>query len=240
MSTARAAPLVWLLIGGSLACEPGTTTERAAERTRMVRTQLEARGVRDERVLEAMRAVPRHLFVPEDQREAAYEDGPLPIGHGQTISQPYIVAVMTELLAPGPDDVVLDVGTGSGYQAAVLARLAKRVYSIEIVPELAQSAREQLETLGYTNVEVFTGDGWAGLPKLAPFDGILVAAAAPDVPAPLLAQLAVGGRLAVPVGGLGIQMLTLVERTDTGLERWTEGGCRFVPLIGRHAFPEGG
>ena len=230
MSTARAAPLVWLLIGGSLACEPGTTTERAAERTRMVRTQLEARGVRDERVLEAMRAVPRHLFVPEDQREAAYEDGPLPIGHGQTISQPYIVAVMTELLAPGPDDVVLDVGTGSGYQAAVLARLAKRVYSIEIVPELAQSAREQLETLGYTNVEVFTGDGWAGLPKLAPFDGILVAAAAPEVPQALLDQLDVGARLVIPVGQWE-QDLRVYERTPSGIEQRTVFGVRFVPLV---------
>ena len=176
MSTARAAPLLWLLIGGGLACDP-ETTERAVERERMVRTQIEARGVRDERVLAALRAVPRHLFVPEAQREAAYEDGPLPIGHGQTISQPYIVAVMTELLAPRPDDVVLDVGTGSGYQAAVLARLVRRVVSIEIVPELAQAARERLAALGYANVEVITGDGWAGAPAAAPFDGILVAAA---------------------------------------------------------------
>jgi protein-L-isoaspartate(D-aspartate) O-methyltransferase len=196
----------------------------------MVRTQIEARGVRDERVLAALREVPRHRFVPEDLVHAAYEDGPLPIGHGQTISQPYIVAVMTELLAPGPDDVVLDVGTGSGYQAAVLARLARRVYSIEIVPELAQSARERLEALGYTNVEVITGDGWAGLAALAPFDGILVAAAPPEVPQALLDQLDEGARLVIPVGQWE-QDLRVYERTPRGIEQRTVFGVRFVPLV---------
>jgi len=196
----------------------------------MVRTQIEARGVRDERVLAALREVPRHRFVPEDLAHAAYEDGPLPIGHGQTISQPYIVAVMTELLAPGPDDVVLDVGTGSGYQAAVLARLARRVYSIEIVPELAQSARERLDALGYTNVEVITGDGWAGLAALAPFDGILVAAAPPEVPEALLDQLAEGARLVIPVGQWE-QDLRVYERTAHGIEQRTVFGVRFVPLV---------
>jgi protein-L-isoaspartate(D-aspartate) O-methyltransferase len=204
--------------------------DRGAEREQMVRTQIEARGVRDPRVLEALRAVPRHRFVPPDLAGEAYEDGPLSIGHGQTISQPYIVAVMTELLAPGPDDVVLDVGTGSGYQAAVLARLAKRVYSIEIVPELAASARERLAALGYTNVEVITGDGWAGLPAHAPFDGILVAAAPPEVPPALLAQLAVGARLVIPVGTWE-QDLRVYERSAEGIQQRTVFGVRFVPLV---------
>jgi len=196
----------------------------------MVHDQIEARGVEDARVLEAMRTVPRHRFVPADLRHAAYADGPLPIGHGQTISQPYIVAVMTELLAPEPDDVVLDVGTGSGYQAAVLAQLVKRVYSIEIVPELASAARRQLEALGYANVEVITGDGWAGLPALAPFDGILVAAAPPEVPQALLDQLAVGARLVIPVGRWD-QDLRVYERTEQGIEQRTIFGVRFVPLV---------
>jgi protein-L-isoaspartate(D-aspartate) O-methyltransferase len=217
-----------LLIGGLLGCNGAS--EFAAERARMVRTQIEARGVRDERVLEAMRSVPRHRFVPEDLAPSAYDDGPLPIGHGQTISQPYIVAVMTELLAPGPDDVVLDVGTGSGYQAAVLARLVKRVYSIEIVPELASAARERLAALGYTNVEVITGDGWAGLPALAPFDGILVAAAPPEVPQALLDQLDVGARLVIPVGAWD-QDLRVCERTKDGIDERTIFGVRFVPLV---------
>jgi protein-L-isoaspartate(D-aspartate) O-methyltransferase len=177
-----------------------------------------------------MRSVPRHRFVPDALRYAAYDDGPLPIGHGQTISQPYIVAVMTELLAPGADDVVLDVGTGSGYQAAVLGRLAKRVYSIEIVPELAAEARERLATLGYANVEVITGDGWAGLPAQAPFDGILVAAAPPEVPQALLDQLGEGARLVIPVGEYD-QDLRVYQRTARGFEQRTIFGVRFVPLV---------
>jgi protein-L-isoaspartate(D-aspartate) O-methyltransferase len=225
-----------LLLGGLLACNG--SSEFAKERERMVRTQIEARGVRDERVLEAMRTVPRHRFVPEHLRGAAYDDGPLPIGHGQTISQPYIVAVMTELLAPGPDDVVLDVGTGSGYQAAVLAKLVKRVYSIEIVPALASAARAQLEALGYTNVEVIAGDGWAGLPALAPFDGILVAAAPPEVPQALLDQLDVGARLVIPIGDWD-QDLRVYERTAEGIEQRTLFGVRFVPLVhGKEAEPK--
>jgi protein-L-isoaspartate(D-aspartate) O-methyltransferase len=197
----------------------------------MVRTQIEARGVHDARVLEALRTVPRHRFVPAHLEAAAYDDGPLPIGHGQTISQPYIVAVMSEQLAPEPDDIVLDVGTGSGYQAAVLSRLVKQVYSIEIVPALAEEARERLASLGYTNVDVITGDGWAGLPAHAPYDGILVAAAPPQVPAALKDQLAPGARLVIPVG-TSQQDLRVFERSAEGFEERTLFGVRFVPLVG--------
>jgi protein-L-isoaspartate(D-aspartate) O-methyltransferase len=210
-------------------CE-GPDLEFAQQRERMVRTQIEGRGVADLRVLEAMRSVPRHRFVPEDLKESAYDDGPLPIGHGQTISQPYIVAVMTELLAPEPNDVVLDVGTGSGYQAAVLARVVKQVYSIEIVPALAAEARARLAALGYANVEVITGDGWAGLPAHAPYDGILVAAAPPLVPQALLDQLAEGAKLVIPVGEWD-QDLRVYERTARGIDERTVFGVRFVPLV---------
>jgi protein-L-isoaspartate(D-aspartate) O-methyltransferase len=226
---ASAAWIAGLCIGGCLACSTGNHDFRAA-RADMVRSQIEARGVHDARVLEAMRSVPRHRFVPEYLAHAAYDDGPLPIGHGQTISQPYIVAVMTELLAPGPDDVVLDVGTGSGYQAAVLGRLARRVHSVEIVPELAAEARARLAALGYANVEVITGDGWAGLPAQAPFDGILVAAAPPEVPQALLDQLREGARLVIPVGEEQ-QDLRVYERTAEGFEQRTLFGVRFVPLV---------
>jgi len=208
----------------------GSALELAQERERMVRTQIEARGVKDARVLAAMRTVPRHRFVPEALWHSAYDDGPLPIGHGQTISQPYIVAVMTELLAPEAGDVVLDVGTGSGYQAAVLARLVRQVYSIEIVPELAEQARERLAALGYANVEVITGDGWAGLARRAPFDGILVAAAPPEVPQALLDQLAPAAKLVIPVGEWD-QDLRVYERTERGITQRTIFGVRFVPLI---------
>jgi protein-L-isoaspartate(D-aspartate) O-methyltransferase len=210
-------------------CE-GPDVELAQQRERMVRTQLEGRGIADARVLEAMREVERHRFVPEDLQESAYDDGPLPIGHGQTISQPYIVAIMTELLAPEPGDVVLDVGTGSGYQAAVLARLVKQVYSIEIVPALAEEARARLAALGYTNVEVITGDGWAGLPAHAPYDGILVAAAPPVVPQALLDQLGEGAKLVIPVGEWD-QDLRVYERTAHGIDERTIFGVRFVPLV---------
>jgi protein-L-isoaspartate(D-aspartate) O-methyltransferase len=213
-----------------LAACNGPVREFADDRAEMVRAQIEARGVEDPRVLEAMRTVPRHRFVPDYLRASAYEDGPLPIGHGQTISQPYIVAVMTEQLAPEPDDVVLDVGTGSGYQAAVLSRLVKKVYSIEIVPELAEDARERLAALGYTNVEVITGDGWVGLPDHAPYDGILVAAAPPEVPEALREQLAEGARLLIPVGDWA-QDLRVIERTAKGFDERTLFGVRFVPLV---------
>jgi protein-L-isoaspartate(D-aspartate) O-methyltransferase len=235
-----AAMAAWLAVGcnGTLEELEMATQDFEGARSEMVRTQIEARGVRDPRVLEAMRTVPRHHFVPRHLETAAYDDGPLPIGHGQTISQPYIVAVMSEQLAPEPDDVVLDVGTGSGYQAAVLSRLAARVYSIEIVPELADEARARLASLGYTNVEVITGDGWAGLPAKAPFDGILVAAAPSEVPTPLTEQLAVGARLVIPVG-TAQQDLRVLERTAEGIDERTLFGVRFVPLVGGDESPRG-
>ena len=201
-----------------------------ARADRMVREQVEARGVRDARVLAALRAVPRHRFVPEAWRDRAYEDGPLPIGKGQTISQPYIVAVMTEQLRPEPGDRVLEIGTGSGYQAAVLARLVARVYSIEIVPELAEGARATLASLGVTNVEVITGDGYRGLPDLAPFDGIVVTAAPAEVPQPLVDQLALGARLVVPVGGRD-QDLRVLARDASGVRTETLFPVRFVPFV---------
>ena len=197
----------------------------------MVDEQIAARGVKDPRVLEAMRETPRHLFVPESLRAYAYEDRPLPIGHRQTISQPYIVAFMTELLRPEPDDVVLEIGTGSGYQAAVLSSLVKTVVSIEILPELADQAKVQLAAAGRNNVQVITGDGYRGLPERAPFEGIIVTAAPPEVPAALVEQLAVGGRLVIPVGE-GIQELLVIERTSSGVTRRSVLPVRFVPMTG--------
>jgi protein-L-isoaspartate(D-aspartate) O-methyltransferase len=199
-------------------------------RSAMVDQQLVSRGISDPRVLAAMRDVPRHAFVPEDVRESAYQDRPLPIGSRQTISQPYIVAAMTELLEPEPDDIMLEVGTGSGYQAAVLARLVKRLYSIEILPELAKSAEKALDGLGVKNVEVRVGDGYRGLPEHAPFDGIIVTAAPPSVPPPLIDQLAVGARLVIPVGE-HFQELMVFEKTETGVTERKVFGVRFVPMI---------
>jgi len=201
-------------------------------RERMVDEQLGGRDISDRGVLEAMRSVPRHRFVPQDAAELAYIDAPLPIGFRQTISQPYIVALMTQLLRLRGDEIVLEVGTGSGYQAAVLARLARQVHTVERIPELAESARRVLAEAGADNVEVHIADGSGGLPEAAPFDAILVAAAAPEAPRPLLDQLAEGGRLVVPVGTIEGQVL----------ERWTRRGndfscdraapvC-FVPLLG--------
>jgi protein-L-isoaspartate(D-aspartate) O-methyltransferase len=212
----------------SIAAEPGSRSE---ERMAMVEEQIVARGVKDARVLEAMRETPRHLFVPEDVRPFAYEDRPLPIGSRQTISQPYIVAAMTELLQPEPDDVILEIGTGSGYQAAVLSRLVKKVISIEILPGLAHSARRTLIQAGVNNVEVFTGDGYRGVPGRAPFAGIIVTAAPGDVPPPLVDQLAVGARMVIPVGQ-GAQELLVLERTEAGMTRRTVFPVRFVPMTG--------
>lgn len=185
-------------------------------------------------VLAAMREVPREEFVPADLQRAAFDNGPLPIGHGQTISQPYIVALMTDLLAPQPEHLVLEVGTGSGYQAAVLARLVRQVHSVEIVAALGQAAAERLQRLGYANVSVRIGDGYAGWPELAPFDGIVVTAAAPHVPPPLVEQLKPGGRMVIPVGRpYWTQRLTLVEKDAGGQVSSHEVlPVAFVPLTG--------
>jgi protein-L-isoaspartate(D-aspartate) O-methyltransferase len=203
----------------------------AAARARMVTEQIAARGIRDAQVLEAMRAVERHQFVPASERDEAYDDHPLPIGHRQTISQPYIVALMTELAQVGPRSRVLEIGTGSGYQAAVLAKLAKEVWSIEIVEPLARESAERLARLGYRNVTVRAGDGYRGWPEKAPFDAIVVTAAPPEIPQPLLDQLAVGGRLVAPVGDFW-QELVVVVRTTSGTRSWRVAGVRFVPMTG--------
>ena len=204
----------------------------AARRELMVTTQIAAHGVHDPRVLAAMRKVPRHLFVPDAVRDRAYEDSPLSIGDGQTISQPYIVAFMTELAQPRPEARVLEVGTGSGYQTAVLAEVAHEVYSIEIVAALAARGKETLHGLGYRNVHLRTGDGHRGWPEAAPFDAIVVTAAPEHVPQPLLDQLAPGGRLVIPVGDRFDQALEVHERTATGIERRRVAVVAFVPMTG--------
>ncbi len=205
----------------------------AALRRQMVQEQIAARGIKDPRVLAALNAVPRHRFVPAGLTHRAYDDTPLAVGHGQTISQPYMVALMTELACAGPVDRALEVGTGCGYQAAILSELARRVLSIEIVATLADAARERLNNLGYRNVEVRCGDGFHGWPEQAPFDAILVAAAPREIPNPLLYQLSLGGRLVIPVGGED-QNLWLVERSGPSEFRRTYiTGCRFVPMTGQ-------
>jgi protein-L-isoaspartate(D-aspartate) O-methyltransferase len=198
----------------------------------MVARQIESRGVSDARVLDAMRRVPRHRFVPAAQREQAYTDRPLAIGQGQTISQPYIVALMTELIQPRSDTRVLEIGTGSGYQAAVLAECVGQVYTIEILPELGRQSAKLLEELGYDRIHSRIGDGFDGWPEHAPFDAIVVTAAPPRVPQPLLDQLAPGGRLVIPVGQ-GSQNLLLITRTPDGFERRTVTPVRFVPMTGK-------
>ena len=200
-------------------------------RLEMVESQIVARDVRDPRVLEAMRTVPRHRFVPPRLLSLAYEDHPLPIGHEQTISQPFIVAIMTELLELEPGDRVLEVGTGSGYQAAVLSVLVREVFTIEIVEELAVSATATLADLGYDNVTVRAGDGYRGWPEQQPFDAIIVTAAPEEIPEPLLEQLAEGGRLVIPVGGRS-QELIQVRKRDGVLERRSVIPVRFVPMTG--------
>lgn len=206
--------------------------ELVSARSRMVEQQMAARDIRDARVLAAMRKVPRHRFVPANELRYAYADTPLPIGEGQTISQPYIVALMTQLARPSPDDVALEVGTGSGYQAAVLGEVVKQVYSIELESKLAASAARVLDELNYRNVETRTGDGYAGWPEHAPFDVIIVTAAPDHVPQPLLDQLKRGGRMVVPVGPVSTtQQLQLIEKDSSGALRVTNiSPVRFVPL----------
>ncbi|MFY9821304.1 MAG: protein-L-isoaspartate(D-aspartate) O-methyltransferase [Thermoanaerobaculia bacterium] len=202
-------------------------------RNRMVDRQIAGRGVRDPRVLEAMRTVPREAFVPENLAEYAYDDSPLPIGEEQTISQPYVVALMAEALEVGPEDKVLEIGAGSGYAAAVLSRLGREVYAVERHESLAREAGERLARLGYASVHVRHGDGTLGWPEHAPYDAIVVAAGGPDVPPALLGQLAQGGRLVIPVGpDPSTQDLVRVRRAEGGDVRENLGAVRFVPLIG--------
>ena len=214
--------------------EPDYTAARLA----MIRVQLQRRGITDRRVLQAMREVPRHAFVPVQWRHKAYSDRPLPIADEQTISQPYMVAIMTQSLALRGHESVLEVGTGSGYQAAVLSRLVAHVYTIEYFPTLAENARAVLQHLGYTNVQVITGDGSLGLPAHAPYQGILVAAAAPHVPQAMLAQLAEGGRLVIPVGSITNQDLLIVTRDQEDYTRVRSVPCRFVPLLGQEGWAD--
>jgi len=206
------------------------TSDFAAQRQRMVTEQLKARGISDERVLNAMNKVPREEFVPPDSRAGSYEDGPLPIGYAQTISQPYIVAFMTEQLRLKPSDRVLEIGTGSGYQAAILAELMSQVYSIEIVEPLAKNAEATLQRLGYENVHVKIGDGYKGWPEAAPFDAIIVTCAPDRVPQPLVDQLKDGGRMVIPVGDRIAQELYLLEKKNGQLKQSATLPVRFVPM----------
>lgn len=207
-------------------------------RHQMVDEHLRPRGIRDERVLEAMAAVPRHLFVPEQHRQMAYYDGPLPIGEDQTISQPYIVALMTQLLALQGDERILEIGTGSGYQTAVLCQLAAYVYSLERFPLLARHAADTLTALGYHNTDIHVGDGSQGLADMGPFEAIIVTAAAPAVPGPLCAQLHPQlGRLVIPIGSRENQFLQVVYRQDNTFRVEESIGVRFVPLLGKYGFP---
>ncbi|MBN2386711.1 MAG: protein-L-isoaspartate(D-aspartate) O-methyltransferase [Anaerolineales bacterium] len=206
------------------------------DRRRMLETQIAHRGILDPRLLAVMGNVPRHRFVPPDERMWAYSDGPLPIGHGQTISQPYIVALMTDLLRLDGPERVLEVGTGSGYQAAVLACLVAEVHTVEFIPELGRQAARLLQDLGHKNVHVHIGDGSLGWQAAAPYDAILVAAAAPDVPQPLLDQLAEGGRLVLPVGGRGFQELQIWQREGTTFSQKNNIAVAFVPLRGEHGW----
>jgi protein-L-isoaspartate(D-aspartate) O-methyltransferase len=226
----RGASAVILLAAMSVVCGAQSPDPRA-RREAMVEQQIQQRGVKDARVLDAMRTVPRERFVPPELAARAYDDGPLPIGQGQTISQPYIVAYMTEALGVTSAHTVLEIGTGSGYQAAILGELARHVYTIEIVSELASRAAATLKSLGYANVDVRAGDGYAGWPEHAPFDRILVTAAPEQIPQPLIDQLAVGGRLVAPVGSQGdAQWITIVDRTPQGIVQKRTIAVQFVPF----------
>jgi protein-L-isoaspartate(D-aspartate) O-methyltransferase len=226
--------LAGCLLAGGCTAEPSAGQHAAdweARRTRMIDSQLRARGIADKRVLDAMQKVPRHLFVPEEYRSRAYDDSPLPIGHDQTISQPYIVGYMSEALELRPTDRVLEIGTGSGYQAAILGELAGDVYTIEIVPELAERARAALDAAGYRNVHVRHGNGYLGWPEAAPFDRIIVTAAPEKIPQALVDQLAVGGIMVVPVGAVyDDQIMTIVRKTDKGVVTRETLPVRFVPM----------
>ncbi|PWH17542.1 MAG: protein-L-isoaspartate O-methyltransferase [Anaerolineae bacterium] len=210
--------------------------EQTQARRRMVNNQLIPRGIRDPRVLAAFEAIPRHLFVPPEYQSWAYDDAPQPIGHEQTISQPYIVALMSELLSLTGVERVLEVGTGSGYQAAILAKLAAEVHTVELIPALAERARRTLEALNLTNVYVHCADGSLGWPEAAPYQGILVAAAAPAIPPPLLAQLAEAGRLVLPVGARGFQRLEVWRKVGNAFSNETILPVAFVPLRGKHGW----
>ncbi len=239
-ATLTALPAAGLAAGLTLArvvdtpAQQAPAEDRAAERARMVAEQIADRGIEDARVLQAFRDVPRHLFVPEAYRRLAYADQPLPIGEGQTISQPYIVGYMTELLRLERGDKVLEVGTGSGYQAAIAGRLADSVFTVEVIESLASSARERLARLGYANVVARQGDGYFGWEEHAPFQAIVVTAAAGHVPPPLVQQLAPGGRMVIPVGGaFQVQHLVLVEKKEDGkVTTRNLLPVRFVPLVG--------
>lgn len=214
----------------------GTDFDQA--RHDMVETQIVSRGIRDSRVLAAMLKVPRHLFVEKELQTQAYDDRPLGIGENQTISQPYMVALMTEALELKGQEMVLEVGTGSGYQTAILAELAAKVFSLERLEELACKARQLLASLGYANIEIRVCDGTAGLKEEAPFEGILVTAGAPWVPVLYLEQLAMGGRLVIPVGGRDLQSLKKITKGEQGNQEEDLGGCRFVPLVGDYGWKE--
>jgi len=216
------------------------TDKYAADRFQMVQYQLIHRGIHDKRVLKAMSEIPRHRFVPDMYQHAAYEDSPLPIGEGQTISQPYMVAIMTQCLELKGDEKVLEIGTGSGYQAAILSVLAAHVYSIERHEPLATKAKYLLKDLGYGNVEVIVGDGSVGLPDHSPFQGIIVTACSPKIPQNLIDQLAIGGRLVIPVGNPFGQTLFQVVKTETGTDTKGILECVFVPLIGKEGWREEG
>ena len=238
MAVRRARALLFLLLLGA-SCKPAETSARefAAERERMVRQQVAMRGVTDERVLAAMRKVPREQFVPEAIRDRSYSDGPLPIGYEQTISQPFVVALMTEKLQLKPADRVLEIGTGSGYQAAILGELAAEVYTIEIVEPLGKSAEATLRRLGYKNVHVKIGDGYKGWPEHAPYDAVIVTCAPDHVPLPLVEQTREGGRIIIPVGPAGAQNLYLLEKKDGRLKQRSVLPVRFVPMTGEAGRP---
>lgn len=225
--------------GEEFVVEEGEGLDFEELRRRMVKEQLRSRDITDERMLRAFLKVPRHEFVPPEQRLYAYEDHPLPIGMGQTISQPYMVALMTQALELKGEEKVLEIGTGSGYQAAILAELCREVHTVERFPELAERAKETLRRLGYKNVFVHTGDGTKGLPSEAPFDGIIVTAGAPSIPPPLVEQLSEGGRLVIPVGGRPYQMLIKGTKRKGKLVKEEVCGCLFVPLVGEYGWPEG-